>query len=175
MVSYRAYASTEPRRTSGRKKAATRVLFVTPIAFFDEAIFPVRDGLERVRPNRFWKDTFRKVIDRCLLERFACPVPFHGIRTRFLGNIATPSMSASPIKVVGDKDAGRMPSAAGRANEEPFTASANPLRLSLLSEKVTLLRGSLTTPGPMTQAERFGGSPTPAAARGPEIGKGGSR
>ena len=38
---------------------------------------------------------------RALLERYKCPVPFHEVRTRFLGNIASP-MSASPIKVVQD-------------------------------------------------------------------------
>ena len=38
---------------------------------------------------------------RTLLERYNCPVPFHEVRTRFLGNIATPVMSASPIKMVG--------------------------------------------------------------------------
>lgn len=39
---------------------------------------------------------------RVLLERYKCPVPFHEVRTRFLGNIATPIMSASPIKTVED-------------------------------------------------------------------------
>jgi len=37
---------------------------------------------------------------RELLERYRCPVPFHEVRTRFLGNVATPVMSASPIKMV---------------------------------------------------------------------------
>jgi hypothetical protein len=37
---------------------------------------------------------------RALLERYACPVPFHEVRTRFLGNIATPALGASPIKMV---------------------------------------------------------------------------
>src|SRR5271156_6063753 len=39
---------------------------------------------------------------RALLERYKCPVPFHEVRTRFLGNIASPVMSASPINVVQD-------------------------------------------------------------------------
>lgn len=46
---------------------------------------------------------------RALLERFACPVPFHEVRTRFLGNIAAPSMSASPMKVVGGLWGGELP------------------------------------------------------------------
>jgi hypothetical protein len=37
---------------------------------------------------------------RALLERYKCPVPFHEVRTRLLGNIATPSISASPMRVV---------------------------------------------------------------------------
>jgi hypothetical protein len=44
-----------------------------------------------------------------LLERHACPVPFHEIRTRFLGNIASPIMNASPIKVVEGLWGGKLP------------------------------------------------------------------
>jgi hypothetical protein len=46
---------------------------------------------------------------RALLERYECPVPFHEVRTRFLGNIASPVMSASPIKVVQDLWGGELP------------------------------------------------------------------
>ena len=46
---------------------------------------------------------------RALLERYKCPVPFHEVRTRFLGNIASPVMSASPIKVVEDLWGGELP------------------------------------------------------------------
>jgi hypothetical protein len=46
---------------------------------------------------------------RALLERYKCPVPFHEVRTRFLGNIASPVMSASPIKVVQDLWGGELP------------------------------------------------------------------
>jgi hypothetical protein len=37
---------------------------------------------------------------RGLLKRYACSVPFHEIRTRFLGNIASPAMNASPMEAV---------------------------------------------------------------------------
>src|SRR5918911_4858749 len=37
---------------------------------------------------------------RALLERYRCPVPFHEVRTRFLGNIASPVMAASPLETV---------------------------------------------------------------------------
>jgi hypothetical protein len=46
---------------------------------------------------------------RTLLERYKCPVPFHEVRTQFLGNIATPVVSASPLKVVEDLWGGELP------------------------------------------------------------------
>ena len=46
---------------------------------------------------------------RALLERYKCPVPFHEVRTRFLGNIATPAMAVSPIKVVENLWGGTLP------------------------------------------------------------------
>ena len=46
---------------------------------------------------------------RALLKRYNCPVPFHEVRTRFLGNIATPSMTASPIKMIQDLWGGELP------------------------------------------------------------------
>jgi hypothetical protein len=46
---------------------------------------------------------------RALLERYRCPVQFHEVRTRFLGNIATPVMSASPIKTVESLWGGKLP------------------------------------------------------------------
>jgi hypothetical protein len=46
---------------------------------------------------------------RVLLDRYQCPVAFHEVRTRFLGNIATPSMTASPIKMIQDLWGGELP------------------------------------------------------------------
>ena len=37
---------------------------------------------------------------RALLARYACPIPFHAVRTRFLGNIATPKLDASPVQTI---------------------------------------------------------------------------
>jgi hypothetical protein len=56
---------------------------------------------------------------RILLEKYKCPVPFHEVRTRFLGNIASPIVSASPIKVVEDLWGGELPTfdAIDEANE----------------------------------------------------------
>jgi hypothetical protein len=46
---------------------------------------------------------------RALLEIHACPVPFHEVRARFMGNIATPALSASPIAVVKNLWGGELP------------------------------------------------------------------
>lgn len=46
---------------------------------------------------------------RALLSRYACPVPFHAVRTRFLGCIATPVMAISPVQIVKDLWGGELP------------------------------------------------------------------
>ena len=46
---------------------------------------------------------------RALLARYRCPVPFHEVRTRFLGNVTSPAMSSSPIKMVEDLWGGELP------------------------------------------------------------------
>ena len=46
---------------------------------------------------------------RALLERYGCPVPFHEVRTRFLGNIASPVMAASPLETVKGLWGGELP------------------------------------------------------------------
>ena len=37
---------------------------------------------------------------RALLVRYRCPVPFHEVRTRFLGNIASPGMGLARYSIV---------------------------------------------------------------------------
>jgi hypothetical protein len=44
-----------------------------------------------------------------LLRQYACPVPYHEVRTRFLGNIASPELSASPLQVVKNLWGGTLP------------------------------------------------------------------
>ncbi len=46
---------------------------------------------------------------RALLERYNCPAAFHEVRTRFLGNITSPVMSASPLEVVKGLWGGELP------------------------------------------------------------------
>src|ERR1700758_3333946 len=46
---------------------------------------------------------------RLLLDRYKCPIPFHEVRTRFLGNIASPVMLASPIETVKGLWGGELP------------------------------------------------------------------
>ena len=35
-----------------------------------------------------------------VLETFSCPVPFHAVRAQFMGNIASPVLSVSPIRTI---------------------------------------------------------------------------
>jgi hypothetical protein len=46
---------------------------------------------------------------RALLERYRCPVPFNAVRTRFLGNIASPILSASPLDTLKALWGGELP------------------------------------------------------------------
>ncbi len=46
---------------------------------------------------------------RALLARYSCPVPFHAVRTRFLGNIASPVLTVSPLEAVSDLWGGDLP------------------------------------------------------------------
>src|ERR1700730_6900802 len=44
-----------------------------------------------------------------LLDRYGCPVPFPAVRTRFLGNIASPVVSASPLDALKALWGGELP------------------------------------------------------------------
>jgi hypothetical protein len=46
---------------------------------------------------------------RALLRRYQCLVPFHAVRTRFLGNIATPAIQSAPIETVSALWGGKLP------------------------------------------------------------------
>jgi hypothetical protein len=46
---------------------------------------------------------------RELLDRYRCAVPFHAVRTRFLGNIASPDMQGSPMTMVEALWGGELP------------------------------------------------------------------
>ncbi len=46
---------------------------------------------------------------RHLLDRYKCPVPFHAVRTRFLGNIASPGIGDPPMKAVSALRGGELP------------------------------------------------------------------
>lgn len=48
-------------------------------------------------------------ITRALLEKHDCPVAFHEVRTRFLGSIATPKLSVSPLRIVEGLWGGELP------------------------------------------------------------------
>jgi hypothetical protein len=46
---------------------------------------------------------------RALLDKYHCPVPFHAVRTRILGHIASPLPEVSPSKVVEALWGGELP------------------------------------------------------------------
>lgn len=46
---------------------------------------------------------------KALLEKYICPVPFHEVRTRFLGSIATPGLSVSPLQTIKELWGGELP------------------------------------------------------------------
>jgi len=46
---------------------------------------------------------------RALLDRYQCPVPFHVVRTRLLGRIASPVMAPSPMDAVAGLWGGALP------------------------------------------------------------------
>jgi hypothetical protein len=59
---------------------------------------------------------------RALLDRYRCPVPFHLVRTRFLGGIATPTLLASPMDTVLGLWNGELPKFDGLAALNEFSA-----------------------------------------------------
>lgn len=44
-----------------------------------------------------------------LLERYKCPTPFHAVRTRFMGSIASPAETISPIETLKQLWHGELP------------------------------------------------------------------
>ena len=46
---------------------------------------------------------------KALLAAYACPVPFHEVRTRCLGGIASPGLLVSPLDVVKNLWGGEFP------------------------------------------------------------------
>ena len=102
---------------------------------------------------------------RALLARYACPIPFHAVRTRFLGNIATPKLDASPVQTIKSLWGGKLP-------EFDDMAAVNELFEALMSlyarSTAEGLRGMVSTiqgassPQPSTHA-RMSCVPVPRA------------
>jgi hypothetical protein len=55
-----------------------------------------------------------------LLEKHACPLPFHAVRALFMGNIATPDMTASPVQAIRDLWGGELPEFETKQGAELF-------------------------------------------------------
>ena len=54
-------------------------------------------------------DALSDKVVRALLERHECPLPFHAFQALFMGNIATPDMTASPMQTIRDLWGGELP------------------------------------------------------------------
>jgi hypothetical protein len=59
---------------------------------------------------------------RALLDFYRCPVPFHQVRTRFLGYMVSPIMSVSTDTIVKDLWGGELPPLAGIDQYELYNA-----------------------------------------------------
>ncbi len=46
---------------------------------------------------------------RALLDRYACPTSFHVVRTRFLGDIVTPTLGVAPFRTIEGLWGGNLP------------------------------------------------------------------
>lgn len=57
---------------------------------------------------------------RALLKRYGCPLPYHQVRARFMGNIATPDMNASPMQEIRAVWNGELPIFEGQADADEF-------------------------------------------------------
>ncbi len=65
-------------------------------------------------------DALSDKVIRALLERHACPLPFHAVRALFMGNIATPDMTASPMQTIRDLWGGELPEFETQEDAEIF-------------------------------------------------------
>lgn len=92
-----------------------------------------------------------------LLERYACPLPFHKVGTRFLGNIASPVIAASPMETVKSLWGGELP--------ELFELDAVAAQLELAV--AAAMKGDLAVGRPAAEIARAEQPVAPAAGRAP--------
>ena len=57
---------------------------------------------------------------KALLVLYACPIPYHQVRTRFMGNIATPVMTASPMQEIQRIWNNELPTFESKSDAEEF-------------------------------------------------------
>lgn len=62
-----------------------------------------------IKPSKSYSE--KAVI--ALLHRYSCPVPFHSVRTLFLGNVASPGLDTQPMEVVKSLWGGELPACDG--------------------------------------------------------------
>ena len=55
------------------------------------------------------KKTTDRLTVAALIERYKCPTPYHAVRTRFMGSIASPAVNISPLETLKDLWYGVLP------------------------------------------------------------------
>lgn len=63
-------------------------------------------------------DALSDKVIRALLERYDCPLPFHAVRTFFMGSISSPDMGVSPMQTIRDLWGGELPEFESGADAE---------------------------------------------------------
>jgi hypothetical protein len=66
-------------------------------AAFGARIQTLRGNTMKKQKN---KSSFSGLAVKVLLEQYACPIPYHQVRARFMGNIATPDMTVSSVQEI---------------------------------------------------------------------------
>lgn len=69
------------------------------------------------------KQVVHDAVIRDMLKRYSCPYPYHSVRARLMGNIATPDMNASPMKEVQRLWNDDLPEFEGQKEAEVFFAA----------------------------------------------------
>lgn len=106
------------------------------------------EGVHRLKMPRSARNEQRVI---ALLKKYKCPVPYHEVRTRFLGNIASPSVVTSPVQTVKDLWGGSLPAVEDlEALNDLFGALMNDLWNSLTrhQKRTVPFRLARTVPQP---------------------------
>ena len=66
------------------------------------------------------KSSFSLPSAKALLVKYACPIPYHQVRARFMGNIASPDMTVSPVQEIQRIWENELPTFESNSDAEEF-------------------------------------------------------